>query len=96
MHQSRQTANDPAMELQLRGYGLTTARILYRMPDHPGILQTFLWQDYDLAPRYPELGRFLRFWRDSIEGALHSIEVAHRPLVGPAEWRRVDGIVAIH
>ena len=25
---------------QLEGYGLTTATILYHMPDHPGLLQT--------------------------------------------------------
>lgn len=32
------------MELQLKGYGVTTAHILYRMPDHPAILQTYVWQ----------------------------------------------------
>ena len=30
---------------QLEGYGLTTANILYRRPDHPWLLQTFVWQD---------------------------------------------------
>lgn len=39
--------------LQLEGYGLATAEILYRMPDHPGLLQTYLWQEYDLCPRFP-------------------------------------------
>src|SRR5258708_27311679 len=34
---------------QLEGYGLTTAHILYRMPDHPALLQTYVWQDYDLC-----------------------------------------------
>ena len=29
---------------QLAGYGLTTAHILYRRPDHPWLLQTYLWQ----------------------------------------------------
>ncbi|MGO4816570.1 hypothetical protein AB4156_44485, partial [Cupriavidus sp. 2MCAB6] len=38
---------------QLKGYGLTTATILYRMPDHPSVLQTFIWQHYDVAPRFP-------------------------------------------
>ncbi len=38
---------------QLEGYGLTTANILYRMPDHPSVLQTYVWQAYDLAPRFP-------------------------------------------
>ena len=33
------TNNDrPALELQLQGYRLATAQIVYRLPDHPGIL----------------------------------------------------------
>lgn len=42
------------MEMMLRGYGLTTAQIFYRMPDHPLVLQTYVWQDYDLAPDFPK------------------------------------------
>ena len=37
---------------QLEGYGLTTANILYRRPDHPWLLQTYVWQDYDLCPQF--------------------------------------------
>ena len=33
---------------QVAGYGLTTAQILYRLPDHPSLLQTYVWQNYDL------------------------------------------------
>ena len=44
---------------QLSGYGLTTAQILYRRPDHPWLLQTYVWQNYDLFPKFPELRRFL-------------------------------------
>ena len=36
------------LNLMLKGYRLTTAEILYRMPDHPDLLQTFLWQELDL------------------------------------------------
>ena len=43
---------DCGLEQQLRGWSLTTAEIMYRMPDHRDILQTFVWQDYDLAPRF--------------------------------------------
>lgn len=75
---------------QLAGYGLTTANILYHLPDHPRILQTYVWQDYDLAPEFPELARFLDFWRERLDGPLHSIQVAHRRLIGPSEWRKVD------
>ena len=44
---------------QLAGYGLTTARILYRRPDHRWLLQTYVWQDYDLCPDFPVLQGFL-------------------------------------
>jgi uncharacterized protein Usg len=47
---------------QLEGYGLTTANILYRRPDHPWLLQGYVWQDYDLCPAFPALNKFLNFW----------------------------------
>jgi len=84
------------MELLLKGYGLTTAQILYRMPDHPGLLQTFVWQHYDLAPRFPALHGFIDFWQKKIEGALHSIAYSHKMLIAPNEWRKVDGEILLH
>jgi uncharacterized protein Usg len=81
---------------QLDGYGLTTARIFYRRPDHPWLLQTYVWQDYDLCPAFPELNRFLQFWQKSLEGALHSVTVAHSRLIKPAEIRAVDGVFRLH
>lgn len=80
----------------LKGYGLTTAEILYRMPDHPAVLQTYLWQDYDLAPKFPVLTSFLDFWRTKLEGPLHSIRYTHRKLISPSEWRMVDGEILLH
>jgi uncharacterized protein Usg len=62
-------------ELQVRGYRLTTAEIIYRLPDHPALLQTFIWQKFDLAPEFPELNKFLEFWRGHIEGKLHSVNI---------------------
>ncbi|HKG73612.1 MAG TPA: hypothetical protein VKA79_05190, partial [Aestuariivirgaceae bacterium] len=62
------TAQD--FECQLRGYSLTTAEILYYLPDHRELLQTFLWQDYDMAPRFPRLIRFLDFWTRNLDGPL--------------------------
>jgi uncharacterized protein Usg len=76
---------------QLAGYGLTTAQILYRRPDHPWLLQTYIWQEYDLCPDFPELRGFLRFWRKSLHGILHSVQVAHSRLIKPAEIRALDG-----
>lgn len=77
---------------QMEGYGLATAEILYRMPDHPMLLQTYLWQQYDLYPDFPELNRFLEFWRRELDGRLHSVRVAHSGLIKPAELKAVDGL----
>lgn len=81
---------------QVAGYGLTTARILYGMPDHPSVLQTFVWQQYDLAPDFPILVKFLEFWQRELEGPLHSVEVAHSRLIRPAEFRAVNGVMTLH
>ncbi|MFE1597950.1 usg protein [Methylobacterium sp. ID0610] len=81
---------------QLEGYGLTTAQILYRLPDHPGVLQTYVWQEYDLAPKFPVLHGFLAFWERELEGPLHSVRVAHSHLIKPAEFRSVNGVFTIH
>ena len=84
------------LELQLKGYRLATAEIVYHLPDHPTLLQTFVWQHYDLAPDYPELHRFLDFWVKNIEGKLHSVTVARRQLIGPATCRHAGGIWQLH
>ena len=78
-------------ESTLRGYRLMTAEILYHMPDHPELLQTFIWQEFDLAPRFPVLNKFLRFWEDNIEGRLHTVRVAARGLIAPAELKMAGG-----
>jgi uncharacterized protein Usg len=81
---------------QLQGYGLTTARIFYRRPDHPWLLQTYVWQQYDVWPEFPVLQKFLAFWRENLEGPLHSVTVAHSKLIRPAEIRTVDGVFRLH
>ncbi len=82
--------------VQLRDYRLTTAEILYHMPDHPKLLQTFLWQEYDLAPHFPELKRFLDFWTREIDGKLHSVFVAHKNLISVDDVRLADHEFLIH
>ena len=59
--------------VQLQGFSLTTAEILYRLPDHPSLLQTYIWQEYDLHPRFPRLKAFLDFWTTNLEGRLFRI-----------------------
>lgn len=80
----------------LAGYSLTTAEIIYRMPDHPGLLQTFVWQDYDVHPRFPKLKGFLDFWSGNIDGALFKIRVAHAGLIHPREFRFRQGELLVH
>lgn len=77
---------------QVLGYGLTTAHILYRMPDHRSLLQTYVWQNYDLFPKFPALQDFLAFWQEKLDGPLYSVTVAHSRLIKPAELRAIDGI----
>ena len=81
---------------QLGGYGLTTAQILYRRPDHQWLLQTYVWQNYDLFPKFPALKDFLAFWEQKLEGPLFSVTVAHSKLIKPAELRAVDGVFRLH
>jgi uncharacterized protein Usg len=83
-------------ELMLRGYGMTTAEIYYRLPDYRSVINTFVWQHMDLAPDYPELFRFIEFWQGNIEGPLHSVRFTHRKLIAPGEWRNVVGEFRLH
>jgi uncharacterized protein Usg len=76
-------------ELALAGYGLTTAQIYYKLPDFPGLLQTYIWQDYDLPPDFPGLFGFLDFWKIRLDGQLHSVTFNHNPLLAAREWRIV-------
>lgn len=75
---------------QLRDYRLTTAEILYRLPDHPALLQSYVWQDYDLAPSFPVLQDFLDFWEKNLDGRLHSVKVASTEIITPSEMRFAD------
>jgi len=93
----RGVSNDMTeFERRLAGYRLTTAEILYHRPDHPSLLQSYVWQEYDLCPKFPELQRFLDFWTAKLEGPLHSVMVAHSGLIKPAELNAVDGVFRLH
>jgi uncharacterized protein Usg len=84
------------LSLQLKGYRLTTAEILYHMPDHPHVLQSFVWQQLDLAPDFPVLRKFLDFWSQNMDGKLHSVKVAHAPLVARRRFRHVRHSLTLH
>ncbi len=78
------------LEVQLKGFRLTTAQIYYHLPDHPQLLQEFIWQHYDLAPKFPKLHKFLHFWERKIDGSLHSVYVAKKEIISPADSKFVD------
>lgn len=77
---------DHDFAVQLGGSRLTTTEVLYHMPDYPGILQSFIWQTYDVAPDFPRLKQFLDHWRREIEAVIHTIRVAHADRIKPCEW----------
>ena len=84
------------LQQQLRGYRLTTAEILYRLPDHPAMLQSYIWQDLDLAPKFPMLKKFLYFWETKLDGQLYSVRVASRQLIAQTELRLVGRELSLH
>ena len=84
------------IQKQLDGYRLTTAEILYHLPDHPAVLQSYIWQDLDIAPRFPVLHKFLDFWSREIEGKLHSVRVGSVGLISPGQWRHTPHLMHLH
>jgi uncharacterized protein Usg len=85
-----------ALLRQLEGFSLTTAEILYRLPDFPRLLQSYVWQDYDVAPNFPKLADFLDYWTANLDGPLYRVRVAHRRLIGPQEFTFVAGELRMH
>lgn len=84
------------LELLLRDYRLTTAEILYHFPDHPALLQSYIWQEFDLAPKFPTLKKFLSFWDRELEGKIHSVKVMHAELIKPAEFNLTGCSLTLH
>ncbi|MEX1036100.1 MAG: aspartate-semialdehyde dehydrogenase [Sneathiella sp.] len=84
------------MEKKLNGYVLTTAEILYHLPDYPEFLQTYIWQDYDLDPKYPTLRKFLDFWEKELDSRLHSVRYASNKLIYPNEMHFTDSQFTLH
>jgi len=87
---------DQSFRAQLAGFSLTTAEILYRLPDHPSLLQSYIWQEYDEHPRFPRLRTFLDFWSRNLDGKLFRVRVAHKRLITPAELRLVGDEFRVH
>jgi uncharacterized protein Usg len=84
------------LDRQLRGERLTTAEVLYYLPDHPALLQRFLWQTLDLCPEYPRIHRFLDHWRTEIEAVIHSVRISGGGLVSPARLDLARVVGSLH
>lgn len=93
---NKEVSNAGGLKAQLAGFSLTTAEILYRLPDHPSLLQSYIWQEYDLAPRFPKLKSFLDFWTATLDGKLFKVTVAHSELIRPAEVRLIGAELRVH
>ncbi len=83
-------------EAQLSGKRLTTAEVLFYMPDHPALLQSFLWQTLDEAPDFPRIQRFLNFWREQIDAVIHSVQISSVQQIGPGRLRPVRWEAKLH
>ncbi len=84
------------IELITKGYSLTTAEILYHMPDFPKLLQTYVWQELDIAPNFPVLKKFLIFWENKLDGKLHSVKVSSSRIIKPSEISFADREFYLH
>lgn len=71
----------------IKDYRLIMAEIIYHMPDRPQFLQSFIWNEMDVAPRYPVLHGFLDFWQKNVEGKLHSVYVDQQRIITPGEYK---------
>jgi uncharacterized protein Usg len=81
---------------RLEGWRLTTTEVLYYMPDHPRLLQSFVWQTLDLAPRYPRVRQFLEFWKAEIEAVIHSVRLASGEELAPSRMRLVKSLTQLN
>lgn len=84
------------LQKQLQGYRLTTAEVIYHLPDHPSLLQSFIWQTMDIAPVFPSIRKFLLYWEQNLDGKLHSAKIMSASLIKPSEFRRVDHEWLLH
>jgi uncharacterized protein Usg len=87
---------DKSFTLQLQDYRLTTAEIIYRLPDHPSFLQSYIWQELDIAPKFPVLNKFLTFWERELQGQLYHVKVMSAGIITPAEYRFADAEFRVH
>jgi len=69
---------------------------LYRRPDRHWLLQTYVWQDYDMFPNFPALKDFLAFWEKSLEVRCSQSPSRIPSSSSPPNWHAVDGVFRLH
>ncbi len=82
--------------ISIEKFRLTTAEILYHMPDFPTVLQSYIWQELDIRPEFPALNKFLTFWHTELDGPLHSVRVASKGIMAPVDLRYFDCSFTLH
>jgi uncharacterized protein Usg len=86
----------PDLLLELQGFRLTTAEILYRIPDYPDIIQSYIWQELDVSPDFPRLHAFLVYWEKNLEGKLYSVKVAQSDVIGISKFQIAKTELTFH
>jgi uncharacterized protein Usg len=84
------------MEDRLKGYRLATAEIVYHLPDHPSLLQTFVWQEYDQLPQFPVLKGFLQFWQKNLDGKIYHVTIASVDTISEGELHYLQQAWRLH
>lgn len=74
------------------GFELVTTEVLYRMPDHPRVLNTFVWQTYDRPPALPRVQAFIHHWQAEIEAQIAQVRIACASLLQPRDLLHIDGV----
>ena len=86
----------PDRDSTLKDCCLTTAEIRYHLPDQPHLLQTLVWREFDVAPKFPALHSFLKVWSNSLDGAVHSVRVTHLDPARTPSRRGIPGNAVLH
>ena len=55
---------------------LVTLDVYYWMPDYDNILQRFVWQTFDVKPKYPRVHKFLDYWHNNIDAVVNEIIIS--------------------
>ena len=72
--------------MKFEDHRLVTAKIFYRVPGNPELIDTFMWEQLDRVPDFPKLNDFLNYWRKEIKYELHCIETSYVSGAELDEW----------